>query len=359
MSTKYAVLGGGNAGFAFAGHLGLKDLNVNIYEDIKFEKGLEYIKSQGGIKVNGFLEGFAKLNKITSNMEEAVSDVDVIIIAVPEFAQRAMFEEYIKYAKDGQIIAFFPGNYATFKFKNLIEESEKELILAEAASIPYGARKREPGTVSIIGWKKRLNIAAYPADKTEFIVNKFNEVNNIFVPSPNVLAASMANSNYVLHCVSTALNAGWVETTKGDFSIYADGMSPSVCNVMEAVDKERLSVAKAYGFDIKSVVEFFGLSYQVYGQSIYECVHNSDQHTCSGAPGSLQDRYITEDAPAGLTATIAFGKKAGVATPISEAVLTICSALNQTDYYEVGLNLKNLSIENMNVGEINTYIGGN
>lgn len=356
MSTKYAVLGAGNAGFAFAGHLGLKGFNVNLYENPKFEKNLEVIRANGGIYLKDHLTGFGKINSITTDMKEAVDDANIIIIAVPEFAQRTIFEEYIKYAKDGQIIAFFPGNYASFKFKNLISESKKNLIIAEASSIPYGARKREPGTVNIIGWKSKLHVAALPSNKTDYVLQKLNEFNNVFIPGKNVLEVSLNNPNFVAHCTSMALNAGWVESTEGNFSLYWQGMSPSVCKVLEAVDAERLAVAAAFGFKILSELDFFEIYYGITGESLYEVIQKSENHGHSGAPKTLKDRYIEEDAPAGLTAVVALGEKVGVPTPVCQAILTVCSTLNGKDYYELGLNLKNLGIENMNKEGIINYV---
>lgn len=356
MTDKYAVLGAGNAGFAFAGHLALKGYNVNLYEDPKFEKNLEAIKANGGIYLKDLLEGFGKICNITTSMKEAVDGANIIIISVPEFAQRAFFEEYIKYAKDGQVIAFFPGNYASFKFKKTIHESKKNLILAEASSIPYGARKREPGSVNIIGWKHKLHMAALPSSKTDYVLGKLNKFNNVFIPGKNVLEISLSNPNFVVHCTASALNAGWIESTEGNFSLYWQGISPSVANVLEAVDAERLAVAAEFGYKILSEKEFFEIYYELSGKTLYEVIQNSENHGGSGAPKTLKDRYIEEDAPAGLTAVVALGEKVGVPTPVCRSILTICSALNKKDYYELGLNTRNLGVDNMSKEEIIKYV---
>jgi len=356
MKTKFAVLGGGNAAFAFAGHAGLNGFEVNLYEDERFAKNLDEVKKNGGIYLKDCISGFGKISKTTSDMEEAVKGTNIIIIAVPEFAQRAMFEKYIKHAEDGQIVAFFPGNYASFKFKKLVEESKKDIILAEASSIPYGARKKEPGSVDIIGLKHKLHVASVPYSKNDYVLEKLNEFNNVFIPAKNVLEVSLNNPNFVVHCTATALNAGWIESTKGDFSLYWQGMSPSVCNVLEAVDAERLAVASEFGYKILSERDFFEMYYEITGDSLYEVIQKSENHGKSGAPSSLKDRYIEEDAPAGLTAIVALGKKFGVSTPVCESILTICSTLNKTDYYKLGLNTKNLGIENMSKEDIIKYV---
>ena len=49
------------------------------------------------------------------------------------------------------------------------------------------------------------------------------------------------------HPLPALLNAGWIETTGGDFRFYNDGVSPSVARAMDALDRERLAVIRALG----------------------------------------------------------------------------------------------------------------
>lgn len=354
--AKYAVLGAGNAGMAFAGHLALQGFDVSIYEDSKFPDNIEEINKNGGIKMNQLIEGFGKVRTATYNMEEALEGADIIIIAVPQFAHEAIFTEYLNYAKDGQVVCFFPGNYAAFRFRQAIAQSGKDITLLEGESIPYGARKKAPGQVNIIGLKVKLDVACVPNSRTPQVIAELNKFQNVFVPAKNVLEVSLNNGNFVVHCTGMALNAGRVESTKGDFSLYWEGMSPSVCNVMEAIDVEVQAIGKAYGFTLPNTITGFKAHYELPGDTLYEVIQNSENHGSSGAPASLKDRYIAEDAPAGLCAMVALGEKAGIPTPVCTAILTICSTLNREDYYHGGLNQKNLGIEGLSIPEILVYV---
>ena len=99
-----------------------------------------------------------------------------------------------------------------------------------------------------------------------------------------------------------ALNAGRVESTKGAFSLYWEGMSPSVCNVMQDIDSELIAIGKKFGFAIPDSKSSFKAAYGLKGDTLYEVIQNSENHGHSGAPATLKDRYIMEDAPAGLCA---------------------------------------------------------
>ena len=60
MVKKVAVLGAGNGGCAFAGHLVTKGFEVGLYEDPKFRKNIDEVKEKGGVELIETVEGFGK-----------------------------------------------------------------------------------------------------------------------------------------------------------------------------------------------------------------------------------------------------------------------------------------------------------
>jgi len=58
----------------------------------------------------------------------------------------------------------------------------------------------------------------------------------------------------ILHCPAVILNTGRIEDTNGDFEFYWEGMTKSVCKVMEAMDQERIRVGKAIGIELETTL---------------------------------------------------------------------------------------------------------
>ena len=84
---RFAVLGTGNSGQAYAADITLKGFSVNLAEVPEFEDNLRAIEKKGGIDISGDAgNGFAKLNMITTDLKEAVRGVDVIIIGGSAYA---------------------------------------------------------------------------------------------------------------------------------------------------------------------------------------------------------------------------------------------------------------------------------
>ena len=61
-------------------------------------------------------------------------------------------------------------------------------------------------------------------------------------------------------------------------------------------------------------------------------------------PSSMQHRYIEEDAPCGTAFMVSMAKAANIAVPITESLLTMASAINQTDYYKCGRTLYSMDL---------------
>lgn len=352
---KIAILGGGNAGFAFAGHLSWLGHQISLYENEVYAKSIERVKKSNKIKLTGYFNTEQTV-KVTTNIEEASKEAELIIIAVPAYAQETMFDSYVKYAKEGQTVVFFPGNYAALRFYRKLTKlnMQEEITIAEADSIPYGARKTKGNEVRILGMKNKLYLASIPSYKTKNVAELLNrEIYDIFEEAPNVLYSSLNNGNCIIHCPTAVLNAGWIETSKGEFSFYWEGMTPSVCKVLEESDKELLNIAGLFGMKTVTQKDFF-IEYYGIGQyeTLYETIQQSEAHGLSKAPKTLKDRYIKEDVPFGLVPISTLSRQFGIRTPTIDSIIHLANVLNDENYYETGITPLVLGINNLTKDEI-------
>lgn len=77
MKKKYGILGAGNGGQSISAYLKLKGNEVYLYD--RYQSMIDPIKERGGIELTGVsLNGTAKLDKITTDIEEAIKGVDFI-----------------------------------------------------------------------------------------------------------------------------------------------------------------------------------------------------------------------------------------------------------------------------------------
>jgi hypothetical protein len=76
----------------------------------------------------------------------------------------------------------------------------------------------------------------------------------------------------------------------------------------------------------------------------------------SQGPFSMQDRYVTEDVPMGVTLTASLGRKLGIPTPTYDSIIHVASLVNETDYYRTGRNLANLKLDGLSAAQVTQYV---
>ena len=89
--------------------------------------------------------GFAKIDKITTDIQEALDEAMVILIAIPSMGHEEFAKVCAPYLKEGQIIVLNPGyTLGAMVFTHvLIDEGVNvdKLIVSDTASLLYAARK--------------------------------------------------------------------------------------------------------------------------------------------------------------------------------------------------------------------------
>ena len=163
-TLKVAILGAGNGAHAIAGHLGLKAVPVRLYN--KFEEEIVAIQKQGGVTVEGVVEGFGPVELVTSDPALVVGWADLIMVVVPAFAHRVMAETCAPHLHDGQIVVLNPGRTGgALEFANVLRDKgvRAQVRVAEAQSLVYACRLSGPAQVQIKGIKHQVPLAAFPA----------------------------------------------------------------------------------------------------------------------------------------------------------------------------------------------------
>ena len=356
---KVSVLGAGNGGQALSAHLAMKGVEVNLFEHPNFKKNVEEIAKKGGIELTGKLEGFGKISLATTDIKQAIEGTSVVMIVAPSFAQRTFIEMAISYLDDSQIIMLIPGNFGSFEIKKFLKKSGKNLTIVETNTLPYACRKIEEGKVNIWGVKTHVSIASLPAANIEKVTKILNEFFIMpITPFKNALEISFSNPNMIVHCPTMLLNAGRIESTNGNFRFYCDGMTKSVCKIMEKMDEERMAVGKKLNLNLISTYDWLIETYNLKGKDLHALLSTNPAYAKHGAdaPKFLNHRYLTEDVPHLLVPVVSFGNLLGVPTPITDCIINLASVINGIDHLEKGRNLDLLGLSGMTVEEILNYI---
>jgi len=355
-----AVLGGGNGGHAVAANLSLAGFKVNFFELPQFAESFEKVLRTKEIQIQGIsVDGVAKLNHATTDIQQAIKDAEVIFVITPAFGHKAMAEVCVPFIQDGQIIVLMPGSGGSLEFVNMIEQKKvkREITVAETCTLPYGARLKGPGHVSVLINAVILPTGVFPSKKTGEVIPKLKQFYPTIIPAKDVLEAAINNPNPIVHPVATLLSATRIEHSKGEFYLYAEGMTPAVARSYESLNEERLSICKVMGYRLH---HWDNLEFRDYnlGETEEECryrILNTSMDAAFGkdgiyagikmkGPEHLKDRYVTEDVPYGMVLLSTLGDLLGVPTPTHDAVIQLASVINRIDYWKTGRGMKQLGL---------------
>jgi len=351
---SFAVLGAGHGGTAMAGHLALMGFSVKLFN--RTEERLWGVKSSGGIELEGEIEveGFGAIPVATTSMEEALEDVELIMVVVPATAHRFMADACAPHLKDGQIVVLHPGRtFGALEFRQVLTERgvTADVIIAEAQTFLYASRVIGPAHAHIFRVKNSIPVAAIRAHLIPRVLERLRKAFPQFVPGDNIFRTSFDNIGSVFHPTLCTLNAGWIEDD-ADFQFYVEGVSPSVAKVLEKVDTERVRVAEALGIRALTAREWLYLAYSAAGPDLYGAMMANPGYRGIMAPPTLRMRYLQEDVPSSLVPISSVGHMFGVETPTIDALITLASTLNQTDYWAIGRTVERLGIDKLNLREL-------
>ena len=122
-----------------------------------------------------------------------------------------------------------------------------DVIVAEAETFIYASRSDGPAQARIFRIKEAVPVAALPATRTPRVLEALAPAYPQFIDGISVLHTGLNNMGAIFHPALTLLNAGRIESTHGDYQFYIDGVTPSVARVLEALDRERVTVAASLG----------------------------------------------------------------------------------------------------------------
>ncbi|MFH1825658.1 MAG: NAD/NADP octopine/nopaline dehydrogenase family protein [Candidatus Firestonebacteria bacterium] len=358
-TIKFCVLGAGHGGLAMAGHLAIMGFSVNLYN--RSDERLNAVRWHGGIKVKGEVEGFGKIDLATSDIKEAVKDVDVLMIAAPATAHRFIAEGVAPHLKDGQIIILNPGRTGgTLEFRKVLNDMQVKtsVILGEAQTFIYASRAVSRAEAYIFTIKNAVAIATLPAYWIPDVLSVLKQAYPQFVAGDNILKTSLDNVGAVFHPALTILNAGWIEETHGNFDYYLQGVSPSVSKILEDIDKERILVAEKLGIRVPTAREWLYLTYDSVGKDLHEAIHDTPGYRGIKAPDNINHRYIFEDVPMSLVPISSIGDMLGVPTPTIKSIIYFASIMHGVNYCKEGRTVEKLGIAGLTVKEIRQLVVG-
>jgi opine dehydrogenase len=285
----------------------------------------------GALEAIGALTGRWDVS-VTADCAAAVSGADAVLLALPANYHRAVIDAAAPHLSAGQvfIISGHLSFGALYLSKRLAERGIVVPIVAWGTTVTTG-RRTGPLAVRVGSVRAKVDACALPGDKSALALDLCRALfGDRFVPRADLLAVALSNVNPANHLGIALCNLTRME--RGEVWHQNTNLTDSVGRLLEALDAERLAIAATFDVKVRTLREHFHLSFHVPAAPLGEIARAmAARGDDVAAPATLDTRYVTEDAPFGLYATVLLGRLAGRPATLHEAGLALLSALYGRD----------------------------
>lgn len=345
--TTVAIIGAGIGGLYLICELGPMGFSLRLH-DIDASKLADITKS-GGMEVEG--RGFAPVKLVTADLKAAVDGADIIVVCTGGNFQESVARGLAPLLRDGQIILLIQGNTGgSLVVRRALDAAgcKAAVDVAEMDNYPYSNWRRGPTKIEPIVRKRWLQIGVFPATRTDAVFAKLQPLFPTAVKAASVIYPSFTNANAMLHVANCVGNATKIERGES-YKFYSEGVTPAVAKVYEAINAERVAVAKALGAEVPTLADWFERVYGVRGKDLVESCQllttNKDgPYQATGTPKSLEHKFVSEDVPTGLIPMAAIGDAVGVDTPALDAVIRTACLMAGRDFAAEARTLDRLGL---------------
>ncbi|MBL4800944.1 MAG: NAD/NADP octopine/nopaline dehydrogenase family protein [Emcibacter sp.] len=347
---KVTVIGGGHGSYAAAAELSEQGHEVCFWRRNK--EAFSAVLTTKTVYIKDFKgERAVQIAHPTTDISEAISGADLIIIPLPATAHEALAQQVAPLFEEGQVVFLTPGTFGSYIFLKAMREAGNtaDITFAETGTLPYLARKRTDDFVVVSGYAKRLPTGCLPARNSAKAFEIIKQAYPAIEPIEDALSGALMNGGPIIHPPLIMMNVGALEHFE-KWDIHNEGTTPSIRRVQDALDGERIAIREALGytaphFPLANHYASEGEEW-MYGRSAHEMIMDSGDWCEDIDPRS--HRYVLEDIALGLSFLISMGKWADVATPMASGLLTLSSTISGRNFYDTGRTLENLGLDGLN-----------
>jgi opine dehydrogenase len=306
------------------------------------------------LTATGAIEG-AFHPKVAASARELVEGADVVFIALPGYGHKFVFDAIAPFIRAEQsiIISSHASFGALYLSRALAGRGLTTPIVAWGTTVVTG-RQKSPTEVNVNTVRKKVDLSTVPAAHSAHGLALCQTLfGDRFVDRGSLMAIALSNLNPQNHMGIALCNLTRME--RGETWSQGQNVTPKVGSLLEALDEERLAIAKALGLEVRTIFQHFHLSFHVPISSISQM--NQEMHAAGNGgsgPITADSRYVLEDVPFGLVMTARLGRLAGKPAELHEAGVRIFSALYGRDFFAENDLLAALDLDSMSLADIAT-----
>ncbi len=304
------------------------------------------------------IEGAFTLNSVKYDTKDFMESVSTIFIATVTTAYPDVIKRLLPFVSESHNIILFSSKLGgVCEVSTLIKRAGKRNIPVIETDAIFACRIKNENTIHIKGFKK-WNL--YSCDSYTNTIRHGHIIKKFFPflqPADNFLQRGLSDFGAMSHPLIMMINMNTVD--RGDkFLFYYEGFTQKTFSLLEAVEKERNLIAKAYGTSLISLREMLDKYYCCLKESLYDTLLNVPNYKSSISPDTLENRYIFEDVSNTLVPAHYMAELAGIKIPVLDSIISLSSVVLNNDFLTNGRTLEKLGFRGMSKEQIIDRMAG-
>jgi opine dehydrogenase len=315
-------------------------------------EGTKRLAAGENLVAKGAIEGTFQPG-IASSAKGLVERADVLMIALPAYGHKSVMDAIAPHVRSDHVVLI--SSHASFGAlylsRLLAERGIVVPIVAWGTTVTTG-RRPSPVEANVNTVRSKVDICTVPASRSaEGLAVCRRLFGDRFVEREGLLAIALSNLNPQNHLGIALCNMTRME--HGESWGQGLNVTPNVGRLLEALDRERLAIAEALGLSVRTIFEHFHLSFHVPVDNISNMNQQMHREGRGGVgPATADSRYVTEDVPYGLLATVKLGALTDRPAKLHRAGIEIFSALYGRNFFSENQLLGALDLDAMSLDEL-------
>lgn len=315
-------------------------------------EGTKRLAAGEKLVAKGAIEGTFQPN-VASSAKDLAERTDVLMIALPAYGHKSVMDAVAPHIRSDQtvLVSSHASFGALYLSRLLARRGIAVPIVAWGTTVTTG-RRPSPVEVSVNTVRSKVDICTVPASRgAEGLAVCRKLFGDRFVEREGLLAIALSNLNPQNHLGIALCNMTRME--HGETWGQGLNVTPNVGRLLEALDRERLAIAEALGLSVRTIFEHFHLSFHVPVDNISNMNQQMHREGRGGVgPATADSRYVIEDVPYGLLATVKLGALTGRQARLHRAGIEMFSALYGRDFFSENELLGPLDLDSMSLDEL-------
>jgi opine dehydrogenase len=348
------VVGTGNIAQALAAHLSSSGHEVRIYG--RRPEVLAHVREAGYLRTGGMLDGTHPIAEVTGDPARLAETSSLIFVATVTTAYRDIAATLAPVLRPGHVVVVFSSKlFGSVEFANALRANGAPdgVDVLETDSI-MAARVVADHTVMMA--RKRWNLLSSP-DRTA-VERHLPALAKAFPgleAATNLVHRGVSDFGALAHVVISYANLGSIDRAE-PVLFYEQGLSERTVCLLERMEAEFRAVARAYDADLLPMPEILDRYYGCDTSSLVAAMRSVFVYKGVPAPVSVDERLLHEDVINTLVPLEGLAEKAGVATPMVNAMVTLASTIGGEEYRETGRTLARLGLAELSAAGMAAWL---